>query len=222
MPAIADHNRLIAHAAKVSLAPLGCMQKGRSRLWFDDHGWWVAVVEFQPSAWGKGSYLNAAAMWLWNAKDHWSFDEGGRVDTFHEFKNESQFSDAAARLAARAAAEVLSLRRMFGSVEAAATHLAQKDKKGIWDHYHAAMSSAVTGMSSYARSQFAEVASARVHAPWVAELQAKAASFSSRASSLELLQQAVRDEVVAARSLLKLSPLEENRNLWASRVEAEP
>jgi hypothetical protein len=217
MRAIADHNRLIAHAARVSLAPLGCMQKGRSRLWFDDHGWWVAIVEFQPSAFGKGSYLNAGAMWLWNAKDYWSFDEGGRVDTFHEFKNESQFSEAAASLAARAADEVLSLRRTFDSVEASATFLAQKDKKGIWDHYHAAMSAAVTGMSSYAQSQFAEVASARVHAPWVADLQAKAASFASRIFPLESLHQAVRDEVVAARSLLKLPPLEENCNPWASR-----
>jgi hypothetical protein len=222
MPANADHNRLIAHAAKVSLAPLGCMQKGRSRLWYDDHGWWVGVVEFQPSAWGKGSYLNVAAMWLWNAKDHWSFDEGGRVETFHEFEDESQFSDAAAWLAARAATEVLSLRRMFNSVEAAATHLAQKDEKGIWDHYHAAVSAALTGQTSFAQSRFAEVASARVHAPWVADLQAKAASFSSRASSRESFQQSVHDEVVAARSLLKLPPLQENRNLWASRVAAEP
>ena len=214
MPAITDHNRLIAHAAKMSLAPLGCKQKGRSRLWFDDHGWWVAVVEFQPSSWSKGSYLNVAAMWLWNAKDHWSFDEGGRVDTFHEFKSESQFSDAAAQLASRAATEVISLRRIFSSIEAAATHLAQKDKKGIWDHYHAAMSAAVSGNSSYAQSQFAKVASARVHAPWVAELQAKAASFSNRVFSLESLQQAVHNEIVAARSQLKLPPLAENHNLW--------
>jgi hypothetical protein len=31
------------------------VQKGRSRIWLDDHGWWIAVVEFQPSDWARRS-----------------------------------------------------------------------------------------------------------------------------------------------------------------------
>jgi hypothetical protein len=52
------HDRIIADAAKAALGPLGFKRKGRSRTWLADHGWWLTVVEFQPSAWSKGSYLN--------------------------------------------------------------------------------------------------------------------------------------------------------------------
>ena len=60
-----DHNREIATAAKSVLAPLGCIRKGRSRVWLDDQGWWVGKIEFQPSSCSKGSYLNVGASYLW-------------------------------------------------------------------------------------------------------------------------------------------------------------
>jgi hypothetical protein len=211
--ATVDHNQLIARAAKAALAPLGCMQKGRSRIWFSDHGWWLAVIEFQPTSWGKGSYLNAAAMWLWNAKDHWSFDEGGRVEAFHDFRNEEPFSKAAQHLAASATAEVASLRGKFPSIEAVAAHLEKKQKTGIWDHYHAALSAALVGRSAYAQSQFEEVALTQAHAPWVTDIQAKAKTFSKVAWSVDDMRHAVTKEVIAARALLKLPPLS-NGNLW--------
>jgi len=211
-PLAIDHNRLIAHAAKASLAPLGCRQKGRSRIWFADQTWWLAVVEFQPSAWGRGSYLNAAAMWLWNAKSRWSFDEGRRVEPFQAFQGEQQFSRAAQHLAESAANEVVSLRQRFSSIDAVATRLAGKKKVSVWDHYHAAISSALVGHSEYARSQFKEVVAAHPHAPWVADLQVKAAMFAGLVSSVEAIRQAVAQEVFAARALLKLSPA--NERLW--------
>ncbi|MDG5809477.1 hypothetical protein P9869_44140 [Streptomyces ossamyceticus] len=40
--------RIITSAARESLKPLGLAQRGRSRLWIDDHGWWLGVVEFTP------------------------------------------------------------------------------------------------------------------------------------------------------------------------------
>jgi hypothetical protein len=50
-----DHNKEIALAAKRVLAPLGCVRKGRSRIWLDDHGWWIGVIEFQPGRWSKAA-----------------------------------------------------------------------------------------------------------------------------------------------------------------------
>jgi len=52
------HSKIIADAAKRNLAPIGLTRKGRSRVWLDDRGWYVTVVEFQPSGFSKGSYLN--------------------------------------------------------------------------------------------------------------------------------------------------------------------
>jgi hypothetical protein len=153
-------------------------------------------------------------MWLWSAKGNWSFDEGGRVEAFRSFQNEEQFSEAAEHLVASAAAEVASLRKRFPSIEAVAAHLERKQKIDIWDHYHAALSSALVGRSAYARSQFEEVASIQAHAPWVTDIQSKAEAFSKVASSVDAVRQAVAEEVIAARASLKLPSLSAG-NLWA-------
>lgn len=41
--------KLLADAGKAHLAPIGCRRIGRSRTWISDHGYWLIVVEFQPS-----------------------------------------------------------------------------------------------------------------------------------------------------------------------------
>ena len=117
------HDRLIADAAKAVLGPLDFRRKGRSRVWFADHGWWLTVVQFQPSAWSKGSYLNVAAHWLWSETDPFSFDFGGRVAEFVEYVSEAQFTAAAARLAESAAHEAQRLGHRFGSLTATANVL---------------------------------------------------------------------------------------------------
>ncbi len=60
-----EHGRIIAAVAKSALAPLGFRRKGASRVWLADHGFWLDVVEFQPSGFSKGSYCNVAVHWLW-------------------------------------------------------------------------------------------------------------------------------------------------------------
>src|SRR5690349_3307368 len=73
-------NAILTRAAREVLRPMGLVQKGRSRVWLDDHGWWVIVVEFQPSGFGVASYLNVGICWLWDfSKDHWHFDVGNRI-----------------------------------------------------------------------------------------------------------------------------------------------
>jgi hypothetical protein len=51
-----EHGRIIATAAKETLGPLGFYRKGRSRVWLCDHGFWLGVVEFQPSGFAKGGH----------------------------------------------------------------------------------------------------------------------------------------------------------------------
>jgi len=74
-----NHNQLITRAARAELPPIGCIEKGRSRIWLDDQRWWVTVVEFQPSGRSKGSCLNVGACWLWHAKDHFTFERAGSM-----------------------------------------------------------------------------------------------------------------------------------------------
>ena len=117
MSAAGPHSLLLATAARQILKPMQLVQKGRSRLWVDDHGWWIVNVEFQPSSFSKGSYLNVGAQWLWRRSTGHSFDVGHRLEEFVPFVSEAQFQPEARRLMLRAADRVAELRAQFTTVE---------------------------------------------------------------------------------------------------------
>jgi hypothetical protein len=95
-----DHNRDIAMAARSVLRPIGCVQKGRSRTWLDDRGWWVGVIEFQPSGWSKGSYLNVGACFLWSkTRASFSFDDLIGDRPWYDAVDGESFVNSATKLA---------------------------------------------------------------------------------------------------------------------------
>lgn len=211
------HGNLIAEAAKRHLGAIGLKRKGRSRVWFQDNGWWLSVVEFQPSSWSTGSYLNVAAMWLWNAKDFWSFDEGGRVEMFSEFKNADQFALDADLLASRAKDEVLALSNRFQSPSAVASHLARASDENLWQSFHAAMAAMATGDVPSAQRRFDSLIHAKEHAPWVLDLKTKVTRIMQRNAVATDPSTVVAQEVELTRALLKLDPVD-SASLWrASR-----
>ncbi len=159
------HDRLIADAAKAVLGPLGFQRKGRSRLWFADHSWWLLVAEFQPSSWSKGSYLNVAAHWLWTDIGTISFDYGGRQEGFEEYSSDEQFAAAAARLAGGAAQEAQRLTTMFGSLNATAKVLLMEARTRAsrppghpgWMAYNAGVAAGLVGRTDDATEMFGSV-----------------------------------------------------------------
>lgn len=207
------HNAQLAKAAKTHLGPIGMKRKGQSRVWFKDNGWWLGVVEFQPSSWSKGSYLNVAAMWLWNAKDYWSFDEGGRVEKFHEFKDYDQFADAEDVLAARARDETIALCGQFASLAAVAAHLARNTNENPWHIYHAAMAALAIGDVDQAQKLFRALVAFKDYAPFMVDLKAKIQGFSERIASGTAPSAVVAQEVKDTRQLLKLSKIDE-KLIW--------
>lgn len=78
-------------------------------------------VEFQPSGWSKGSYLNVGVQWLWKPFPAHAFEYGDRVAIltdrepahFVEFETDTQFANAARDLVSSAAREVLRYRELF-------------------------------------------------------------------------------------------------------------
>ena len=99
--------KLIKKAAKEILAPHGVYQKGQSRLWLDDNGWFLTVVEFLPMR-GPGSALNTGVNFLWTPKDYISFDLYERENDFAEYKgNEVKFYKNMRRICGKALDKVL-------------------------------------------------------------------------------------------------------------------
>ena len=145
MAVLTEHSRLIASAAKATLVPFGFQRRGRSRLYIADNGFWITVIEFQPSRFSRGSYLNCYAHWLWGTNDY-SFDHGNRVNGFVRFDNPEQFAPAITKLATEAAEAAQKLRLDLGSIEKVAMELAAyeeglaaRGRGGSWPAFHAAI-----------------------------------------------------------------------------------
>ena len=170
-----EHTRLLTAAARSILRPLGCVQKGRSRTWLDDQGWWVGVVEFQPSAWDRGSYLNVGACWLWDEQDYLSFDEGGRVAGFERFTDAVSFASVAQALAKQAAAEVLALRDRFPTPGHVRTLMSRHPNPGIREHIYAGITAGLAGAYDEGRRHLALAATETHPAPWVDVLKQRCA-----------------------------------------------
>jgi len=171
-----DHNAMVRAAAQASLGPLGLSQKGRSRLWVDDHGWWLIAVEFQPSGSSKGTYCNIGYSHLWLERDHLAFEDferisidGGELLRFDPATPEA-FSTQVQALANAAAGAVDARREAHGDGPVALQRLAQR-RGDIYDDYHAAAAAGLVGNRALADQAFDRVASAEDPRQWVAEVK---------------------------------------------------
>ena len=194
------HSKLLTAAARSALRPLGLVQKGRSRTWLDDQGWWLGVVEFQPSSYSRGSYLNVGVNWLWNPKDYLSFNYGHRVhfddgSQYVEYESDEQFAPLAEKLATAAAEKVLHYRQLFPTVAASAAVLSLGERAWI----HAAIALGLNRDSQEARVMFAR------------HIEQRPGGDSDRARSLngllddsESFGNQIREDVIEGRRLLGL------------------
>lgn len=204
-----EHGRIITAAARSILRPIGCVQKGRSRTWLDDHGWWLGLIEFQPSAWSRGSYLNVGACWLWSANGYLSFNEGHRVEDFRSFVDSESFEQSARELADLAKEEILGLRNRFSSLDATAAYLTSKPiREGdLWSHFHAGVSAGLMGWAEKAKA-FLESAIAveEQDAEWVHSLKLHCTNLLLVVDDIQAFRRLVRANVAHGRAVLKLTP----------------
>lgn len=204
-----EHGKLIAAAAKAALTPLGCVRKGQSRFWYSDQRFWAISIEFQPSGWSKGSYLNVGAMWFWYPKKSWSFDVGHRVDDadFISFESVGQFTPLIERMAERAAQEVIALREQFKSIGAIHRYLISHPLREGAPVYHAAVAAALAGDMPAARQSFDRLA----HWPtenleWRRRLQSNGAALATFLDDPPKFRSEVLVLIEGVRERLRLPP----------------
>ena len=203
-----DHNAEIAAAAKSLLAPLGCVRKGRSRTWLDDHGWWVAVVEFQPSGWSKGSYLNVAASYLWKpalTESVLSFDARMDPRPWRDAVEGESFAGKAKELASIARESLARLRAHHRSIALAADWLhSQRIEGTLWQDYHLGIAFGLSQRVEMAQHHFRVAIEHSSEIEWVATLGRECAAYASLVEDREAFRAAVLKRIQAARVALKL------------------
>ena len=145
-----QHNKIINAAAKKILAPEGLFRVGSSRCWIDDNGYFVIQIEFQPSAYDKGSYLNVGISFLWESSEGLNetlaFNIGHRVNKagYVLYRgNDTVFAEKMEHFA-KAAMEKVREYRLFRDMDYAKEQMESQMKniprgRGFWEVYHLAM-----------------------------------------------------------------------------------
>jgi hypothetical protein len=148
-----DHNKLIAKLAKQVLLPAGLKRKGQSRSYYDDNGWWSTKVEFQPSGFSKGSYLNVGVSWLLYEDDSWGFDIGYRENEFSSAENEAEFTTGIFEMAIHAKEIAEKNRERFATVSKAHEYYQSIRREG-WDFYYGAVIAGLNHEFANAKQNF--------------------------------------------------------------------
>src|SRR5579883_336220 len=208
-----EHGRLIANAAKAAIAPIGCFRRGQSRVWLSDERYWIILVEFQPSGYSKGSYLNVGASWLWSElqKSALSFDHRDRVHDagFAPFESTEQFRPLTKDMAQRAAREVLALRKKFPSIEAISRHLSAKPKSSDWGFFHAAVAAGLNHDADSAHSFFRRLDALPAAFAWQRELRGEAARLVRELNDLDSFRKTVAEGIRRRRLAIGLPSIDD-------------
>ena len=149
MATVSPATKIVNEVARATLGPLGLVQRGRSRVWFDDHGWWITVVAFDSSGFGQGSYLHVAPDFLWNDRAYFSYNHGRRLAGFIPLDEPSQFRAEIERVSRLAVERVLEYRRDFPDISSWAKALTGPPRS--WELFDSAIANALAGNESRAR-----------------------------------------------------------------------
>lgn len=207
MAQVNEHGKLIAAAAKAALAPLGCVRKGQSRVWFSDQRFWIISIEFQPSGWSKGSYLNVGATWLWRKQNYITFDVGHRVAGFIPFEGVEQFRPLIDEMARTAAVEVLGLRSRFRSLSDVHRWLVVNATRDGWPIYHAAVTAGLVGDLTGARQLFDRLNRWRTDSyDWQLQLKSDGAALAELLGIPNAFRSAIVEMIARRREIIGLSP----------------
>ncbi|MCQ4211351.1 hypothetical protein [Streptomyces longispororuber] len=209
MANISPASGLMTAAARERLRPLGLAQRGRSRIWIDDHGWWIGIAEFPSPRWSQGSGLTVGVMWLWQDFAHLAFDFAERVRPTEEFRNQIQFTTVAAGLAQEAAQRVEEFRNRFGGLDAVAESLAERPGRPgyLWGDFNAGVAAALTGRTEVTRQRLDRVSKEDPVAEWIEQAHEVACQVADIAHDTDAVHDWARARIASCSRRLSLAEL---------------
>ena len=167
----------------------------------------MVVVEFQPSGWSRGSYLNVGCMWLWNTKKHISFDVGYRVNGFFPHENEEQFGAAADKLAGDALEKVGEYRRIFKSIQDVSNYYSENAPQGFWPCFDAAIAHSLAGRAEASTRVLAAcLDGTNDDPPWLKKARSDARSLAASVGDIHRMRDIISDRVMETRAQQRLPP----------------
>jgi len=205
MAKVNEHSRIIAAAAKAALQPLGLKRKGQSRVWYSDQRFWIIAVEFQPSGWSKGSYLNVSIKWLWHSGAGYDFSD--RPVDFIPFESAEQFTPLVEGMAARAAQEVEAWKDRFKTFDDICQYLIAKAKDDGWPICNAAIATGLAGDEDTSRRYFQRLEDWETYGyDWQLRLKADSAALAALLLDPKKFRLEVLNLIQRQRASMKMPP----------------
>jgi hypothetical protein len=201
-----EHGKLIAAAAKAALLPLGFRRVGQSRTWISDERYWAIWIEFQPSAWSKGSYLNVRPSWLWLR--YGAHDHHPRPADFIKFESAEQFTPLIENMASIAAQTAVAMRTQFGTLENVNRFFAERVSQDGFPVYRAAITAGLVGDIETARSLFERMKHIDLTnwGPWIMRIVSDCAAMAALLDEPVRYRAAIVATIAERREKLRLSP----------------
>jgi hypothetical protein len=169
-----QHTKILNRVAREVLKPIGVKRKGQSRTWLDDNDWWVTVIEFQPSSWSKGTFLNVGVNFQWYPKDYYSFDIGYREAGFVEYVSDEQFELTARKFVEIARNKVLQIRERLSTPESAKEYVIDSYKVlglTLWGEYNQGVACLIASDEQQALVYLNQIVDDNYDTEWAKELR---------------------------------------------------
>lgn len=205
------HEKIIADTGRRILVPEGLFRKGSSRILLEDHGFYLIQVEFQPSAYAKGAYLNVGVSFLFQYTDGLNetlpYHIGGRIAEFIEYRDDESFRKEMEQYAEKAMEKVREFRELESFEAAGEVLQKQIQNKGTdrfcWEMYELAMLNFLSGDWEEGNSMLAVTMDAlnrnyvwgRHTTPWLAEVYDICENCLTQCETRESAQKMVEDMI---------------------------
>lgn len=207
-----DHSKIINKTAKKIFGVYGIKQKGQSRIWLDDNGWFTTVIEFQPFRGRQGTTLNVGVNFNWYEKEYFSFDIGYRQDVeFVDYaEGEEKFLTEIQKFCEIALNKVLEYRQnlkdLNNSKQLILSHTFTSEN--IWGSYHKGTICGLTNEFDKQNEYYQKVLNNSETFEWLNELKKRVKILAEKAESQNMFTETIIEIVKKTRILKKLPETE--------------
>ena len=210
--ALPEYSKIINRITRNKFKPFGITQKGQSRLWLDDRGWFTTVIEFQPFLGIQGTALNIGVNFHWCIQDYFSFDIGCRQDVgFIEYrKNDEKLLNEVEKLCEISIRKILEYRNMLKNIYTAKYVILNHTftSEEIWGSYHkgtiCGLTKDFTGLNKYYQKLLNETHPGE----WLTELKQKTMELLIKTENEIQFKEYVVEIIKKTRKLKKLPETE--------------
>ena len=198
------YQKIISETTREILRPAGLSQKGTSRFWYLDCGWYACFAEFQPFSGRQGTTLNFGLSWLWYPKEHWTFDVSNRVEGFYEYDEDESFRSAVLALSNQVVEYCTQTRSAINTPADAYAFVENHKKKTDWHAFNLAVLAGLAGQTDTAQSLFDIAHAPQAKTAWEKERNKVIEVLKNKLTDSQAFELCINDRIVKARALLSL------------------